>query len=102
MSHIELLRKWVEAFNTGHVETMAMLYADHAVNFQTKNLLSVGKSAIIRGFVEEFSRPRISRSVDNIHEDGEWMILEWKDALGYRGCQIFQMAGGSIVLQRGY
>ena len=40
--------------------------------------------------------------VENIFEDGEWAILEWKDPLGLRGCGFFHIVDGKIKLQRGY
>jgi len=40
--------------------------------------------------------------VENLFEDGEWAILEWRDPLGLRGCGLFHAVGGKIVFQRGY
>jgi hypothetical protein len=40
--------------------------------------------------------------VENLLEDGEWAILEWRDPLGLRGCGFFRVVDGGIVLQRGY
>lgn len=40
--------------------------------------------------------------VENIFQDGEWAILEWRDPLGLRGCGFFHVVRGKIVLQRGY
>ena len=40
--------------------------------------------------------------VENIFQDGEWAILEWKDPLGLRGCGFFHIVDGKIVFQRGY
>lgn len=39
---------------------------------------------------------------ENIFEDGEWAILEWRDPLGMRGCGFFHVIDGQIVFQRGY
>jgi hypothetical protein len=39
--------------------------------------------------------------VENIFEDGEWGVLEWKDPLGLRGCGFFPVIGGEIHYQRG-
>nr|WP_300862605.1 hypothetical protein [uncultured Oscillibacter sp.] len=30
--------------------------------------------------------------VENLFEDGEWAILEWRDPLGLRGCGFFHVA----------
>ena len=40
--------------------------------------------------------------VENIFEDGEWAILDWKDPLGLRGCGFFHIKNNLIVYQRGY
>jgi hypothetical protein len=40
--------------------------------------------------------------VENIFEDSEWAILEWRDPLGLRGCGFFHVVDGKIVFQRGY
>jgi hypothetical protein len=40
--------------------------------------------------------------VENIFEDGEWAILEWRDPKGLRGCGFFHIRSGKIVLQRVY
>ncbi len=32
----------------------------------------------------------------------EWVILEWKDPLGLRGCGFFQIKDDKIIFQRGY
>jgi hypothetical protein len=40
--------------------------------------------------------------VENIFEDGEWAMLEWRDPLGLRGCGFFHVVAGRIVFQRGY
>jgi hypothetical protein len=39
---------------------------------------------------------------ENIFEDGEWAILEWRDPLAMRGCGFFHIVNGEIVFQRGY
>ena len=40
--------------------------------------------------------------VENIFEDGEWAIMEWKGSLGLRGCGFFHVKDNKIVFQRGY
>lgn len=40
--------------------------------------------------------------VENIFEDGEWGILEWRDPVGLRGCGLFHVVGGRIAFRRGY
>jgi hypothetical protein len=40
--------------------------------------------------------------VENLFQDGEWAILEWRDPKGLRGCGFFQVRHDKIALQRGY
>ena len=40
--------------------------------------------------------------IENIFEDKDWAILEWKDPLGLRGCSFFQIKEDKIIFQRGY
>ncbi|MOA62689.1 hypothetical protein D3C78_1881860 [compost metagenome] len=53
-------------------------------------------------FNEEFGRAKMVCNVENIFEDGEWAILEWKDTLGLRGCGFFFIVDDKIRFQRGY
>ncbi len=49
-----------------------------------------------------FSIADMTCITENIFEDGEWAILEWKDPLGLRGCGFFKVIEGKIKFQRGY
>lgn len=42
----EILKKWIDCFNTADVTGLAALYADGAVNHQVANAPVVGKKAI--------------------------------------------------------
>jgi hypothetical protein len=53
-------------------------------------------------FAAEFAAADMLCIPENIFEDGEWAILEWRDPLGLRGCGFFRVVGGLIVFQRGY
>ena len=61
-----------------------------------------GIIAIKEMFASEFSSAEMTCIPENIFEDGEWAILEWKDPLGLRGCGFFQVTSGKIKFQRGY
>ena len=98
----ELLEKWVEIFNTGDADEIIKLYHDDAINHQVANDAVTGKDAIHARFKEEFGTVEMVCIVENIFEDGEWAILEWKDPLGLRGCGFFHIIDGKIKLQRGY
>jgi limonene-1,2-epoxide hydrolase len=98
----DVLVKWIEAFNNADVETIADFYDDNAVNHQVANAPVQGKQAIKEMFRNEFKAAKMVCIVENIFEDGNWAILEWRDPLGLRGCGFFQIVGDKIVLQRGY
>lgn len=53
-------------------------------------------------FTSEFSDTEMVCIVENIFQDNEWAILEWKDPIGLRGCGLFHVVDGLIVFQRGY
>lgn len=94
--------QWVEFFNEGDTASIAELYTENAINHQVAELEVKGKVAIRKMFSEEFVRAEMQCIVENIFEDGEWAILEWKDPLGLRGCGFFNIINDKIVFQRGY
>lgn len=98
----ELVIKWVELFNMGDAEKISELYHNDAINHQVTNDPIVGKDSIKEMFANEFSTAEMYCIVENIFEDGEWVILEWKDPLGLRGCGFFQIVDNKIQFQRGY
>ena len=98
----DLIIQWVDAFNKGDADLIAEFYADHAVNHQVANDPVNGKPAIKEMFLTEFSQAEMKCIIENIFEDGEWGILEWKDPLGLRGCGFFHIQNDKIVFQRGY
>ena len=98
----ELVEKWVELFNNADVNGLAELYHEDAINHQVANEPILGKEAIKTILTEEFVTAEMTCILENIFEDGEWAILEWKDPLGLRGCGFFHIIGGKIKLQRGY
>lgn len=93
---------WVEAFNMGDAELVARFYADDAVNHQINTQPVTGREAICQMFQDEFAGANMFCVVENLFEDGEWAILEWRDPKGLRGCGFFQVQDGLIVFQRGY
>jgi hypothetical protein len=98
----ELVLKWVEAFNNGDAEKIAGLYEDNAINHQVANDPVEGKKSIKEMFKSEFSQSEMTCIVENLFEDGDWVILEWKDPLGLRGCGFFNIRNNKIIFQRGY
>ncbi len=98
----ELVENWVSIFNRADAEAIASLYAEDAINHQVIRDPIVGRDAIREMFAEEFSRAEMVCQIQNIFQDGDWAILEWKDPKGLRGCGFFQIVDDLIVFQRGY
>jgi hypothetical protein len=53
-------------------------------------------------FEDEFAAADMVRMPENIFQDGEWAMLEWKDPTGLRGCGFFHVKDDEIIFQRGY
>jgi ketosteroid isomerase-like protein len=98
----ELVRAWVAAFNRGDADAMAAFYHDDATNHQVALEPVVGREAIRAMFARDYAAAEMVCIVENIFEDGDWAILEWRDPLGLRGCGFFHIRDGKIAFQRGY
>lgn len=98
----EIIAAWVEAFNRGDADEMAGFYTEDAVNHQVALAPVSGRAAIRAMFAREFAAAKMVCVPENVFEDGDWAILEWRDPLGLRGCGFFKIEGGKIALQRGY
>jgi limonene-1,2-epoxide hydrolase len=97
-----VVEAWVEAFNRGDAEALGMMYREDAINHQVANEPVEGQAAIQAMFAREFAAAGMVCIPENIFEDGDWAILEWRDPKGLRGCGFFQVIGGKIAFQRGY
>ena len=97
-----LVQAWIEAFNRADVEALADLYTADAVNHQVAESSVEGREAIRDMFAREFAAAEMVCIPENIFEDGEWAILEWRDPQGLRGCGFFHVQDGKIKFQRGY
>ena len=97
-----VIRQFVKHFNEGNAQKLSELYHDDAINHQVANEPVVGKIAIRKMFEKEFSQAEMVCIVENIFEDNDWGMLEWKDPNGLRGCGFFHVIEGKIKLQRGY
>jgi hypothetical protein len=102
MSPKQLIENWVKVFNKADADAIAEFYSEGAINHQVANAMVEGKSAIHKMFVDEFNQADMICIIENIFEDGEWAILEWKDPLGLRGCGFFHIVNDKIIFQRGY
>jgi len=98
----QLVQVWVDAFNRADVPALAALYSEDATNHQVAEQPVIGRSAIREMFAREFARAKMMCVVENIFQDGEWAILEWRDPLGLRGCGFFHVTNDQIKFQRGY
>lgn len=102
MTPKQIVQKWVDTFNKKDIDALAELYTEDAINHQVNTEPLHGKEAIKQMFIEEFGNAEMVCIVENIFEDGQWGILEWKDPLGLRGCGFFKIEGDKIKFQRGY
>ena len=102
MTPREVVTAWVETFNRGDADALADLYSPEAVNHQVAEEPVSGRDAIRSMFESGFAKANMVCIVENIFQDGEWAILEWRDPLGLRGCGFFKISDGRIVFQRGY
>jgi limonene-1,2-epoxide hydrolase len=98
----EVIQQWVKVFNNADADKIAEFYHEDAINHQVANEPVNGKNAIREMFANEFATAEMVCIVENLFEDGEWAILEWKDPLGLRGCGFFHVIDGKIKFQRGY
>lgn len=98
----QVLEHWVEAFNQADVDTLVSLYSEDATNHQVAEYEVRGREAIRAVLKDEFSRAEMVCIVENLFQDGEWAMLEWRDPKGLRGCGFFRIRNGKIEFQRGY
>jgi limonene-1,2-epoxide hydrolase len=94
--------EWIDAFNRADVDALAAVYAADAVNHQVAENLVEGRDAIRAMFAAGFAAAEMVCIRENLFEDGEWAILEWRDPRGLRGCGFFHIVDGRIIFQRGY
>jgi limonene-1,2-epoxide hydrolase len=102
MQPSDLVLTWVEAFNRRDTDALAGLYHEDAINHQVAESPVHGRAAIREMFAAGFAAAEMVCIVENLFEDGEWAILEWRDPLGLRGCGFFHCVNGQIAFQRGY
>jgi len=102
MTPKELLKLWVEKFNQYDYQGLSELYSDNTINHQTPLGFIEGKEKIKQFFKEDFEKYDMVCIVENIFEDGNVGMLEWKDPKGLRGCGFFWIENDKIVYQRGY
>lgn len=102
MNNVDVVREWLDCFNAADVDRLTALYAEDAVNHQVVMEPLEGRVAIRAMFEVEFGRAKMVCVPEKIHEAGDWVVLEWSDPLGLRGCGFFHVENGQIIFQRGY
>lgn len=102
LSPRELIRAWVDAFNRADPDALAQFYHENAVNHQVPEGPVVGRAAIREMFAAGFAAAKMVCIVENLFQDGNFAILEWRDPTGLRGCGFFHVLDGKIAFQRGY
>ena len=98
----EVVRAWVDAFNRADVDALISMYEEDAVNHQVAEASVHGRAAIGEMLRRGFAAAKMECIIENLFQDGEWAILEWRDPLGLRGCGFFHVRGDKIAFQRGY
>ena len=98
----EVLKAWVDAFNRADLEALIAFYHEDAINHQVAKSPVEGREAIREMFATEFAAAKMECIIENLFEDGEWAIMEWRDPKGFRGCGFFRIIEGKIAFQRGY
>jgi len=86
MTPTELVTAWAaDAFNRADADAPAAFCAEGAVNHQVAETPVEGRTAIRAMFAREFANAEMVCIPENIFEDGNWAILEWRDPKGLRG-----------------
>lgn len=104
MANREILTEWVDAFNSENIEAIMELYADTAALCLVAKypLIGIGRNSIRKIYRWLFSSGQRTRIPKNIFEDGDNLILEWKDTAGFYACEVIQFKRNKIISQRSY
>lgn len=98
----EVVKAWIDAFNQTDAEALASFYSEDAVDHQVAEAPVAGRTAIRDMSVRESWQAEMVCIVENILEDGDWAVLEWRNPFGLRGCGFFHVVNSKIIFQRGY
>lgn len=96
-----VVRRWIAAFNAGDIEALVALYREDATHHQVAGTPAIGRDAI-RGLFEAMFTGPAECAAENLVEEGEWAVLEWRDAQGARAAGFFHVIDAKIALLRGY
>lgn len=116
----EVAMMWVAAYNSHDPDAAAALYAENVTNVQLPWGKSVqGRDAMRATYVKVFTAfPDIRLEAENVLADGPWVVVEWRfsgtmrgefagqppnnSSFDMRGCELFQIVDGKILVQHGY
>lgn len=116
----EIAIQWVAAYNSHDSEVAAALYDEHVTNVQLPWGKSIkGREAMRDTYGKVFQAfPDIALEVENLVSEGSWVAIEWcfsgtmrgafaghsptNRSFFMRGCEVFQIIGGTIRTQHGY
>jgi len=116
----QVVAAWASAYKSHDAAAAAALYHDDATNFQAAwGQSSQGRPAMLQTFTKTLQAfPDIHLDIEKVIGDGEWVVIEWRfsgtmrgEFAGHpptgrrfdlRGCKIFQIREGRILIQHGY
>lgn len=116
----QIVIKWVTAYNSHDPEAAVALYDEKVTNVQLPWEKPVqGREAMRATYFKIFQAfPDIHIEVENLLEDGTWVVVEWRfsgtmrgefaghlpnnHTFNMRGCELFQIVDGKILVQHGY
>lgn len=98
----QVVKDWVACFNRADADALVEFYTEDATNHQVVRDPVIGRAAIRDMFAREFAQATMVCQIENLFQDSDWAILEWKDPNGLRGCGFFNIQNDKIVFQRGY
>lgn len=94
-----VVRRWIAAFNAADADALAALYREDAVAHQVAREPVTGRDAIRAAFAAAAPTECVP---ENLFEDGEWAILEWRNPESLRACSLFHIIDKQIALQRDF
>ena len=98
----EIAKEWLECYNRGDADALSGFYHKDAVNDRVADTRLTGRDAIVEMYRQEFLATRMEVGLERLHEAGQWIILEWVDQYGFRGCVFFLIEDQRITHQKSY
>lgn len=120
MKPTQVIEKWIDAYNSHNPDAMSEIYHDNVTNIQLPwDKVTQGREAMRDTFINVFKAfPDIRIKIENIIENDPWITIEWSfsgtmkgsfagnppnnNSFNMRGCEIFKINNGKILIQHGY